>query len=99
MPPSTRTLSRLRSVDFYKKIPADLTEATLTGAGLSIAAALIMSTLVVLVRGRVLLTAWALVVWCDVLLRGAGGLNWFRSWAWRRLADEVIKNSSSGKQA
>ncbi|GBF88062.1 disulfide-isomerase [Raphidocelis subcapitata] len=49
MPPmGSRTLSKLRSVDFYKKIPADLTEATLTGAWLSIAASVIMSTLLVL---------------------------------------------------
>ena len=43
-----RTLSRLRSVDFYKKIPSDLTEATLTGAWLSIAASVIMALLLVL---------------------------------------------------
>jgi hypothetical protein len=41
----SRTLSKLRSVDFYKKIPADLTEATLTGAWLSIAASLIVGAL------------------------------------------------------
>lgn len=44
-----RSLSRLKSVDFYKKIPTDLTEATLTGAWLSIAASVIMSLLLVLV--------------------------------------------------
>lgn len=43
-----RTLSRLRSVDFYKKIPSDLTEATLTGAWLSIAASALMALLLVL---------------------------------------------------
>ncbi|KAJ7948470.1 protein disulfide-isomerase 5-4-like [Quillaja saponaria] len=32
--------SKLKSVDFYRKIPRDLTEATLSGAGLSIVAAL-----------------------------------------------------------
>lgn len=47
-----RSLSRLRSVDFYKKIPSDLTEATLTGAWLSIVASIIMSTLLVLVSAR-----------------------------------------------
>jgi hypothetical protein len=50
MPPMARSLSRLRSVDFYKKIPSDLTEATLTGAWLSLAASIIMATLLVLVR-------------------------------------------------
>jgi hypothetical protein len=49
MPPHSRSLSRLRAVDFYKKIPSDLTEATLTGAWLSIVASVIMSTLLVLV--------------------------------------------------
>ena len=49
MPP--RSLSRLKSVDFYKKIPTDLTEATLTGAWLSIAASIIMAMLLVLVSG------------------------------------------------
>ncbi|XP_057992705.1 protein disulfide-isomerase 5-3 isoform X2 [Hevea brasiliensis] len=34
--------SRLKSVDFYRKIPRDLTEASLSGAGLSIIAALFM---------------------------------------------------------
>jgi len=51
MPPLSRSLSRLRSVDFYKKIPSDLTEATLTGAWLSLAASFIMATLLVLVGG------------------------------------------------
>ncbi|KAK2350962.1 protein disulfide-isomerase 5-4 [Trifolium repens] len=36
------TTSRLKSVDFYRKIPRDLTEASLSGAGLSIVAALAM---------------------------------------------------------
>ncbi|KAI8472288.1 MAG: protein disulfide isomerase [Monoraphidium minutum] len=48
MPPMARSLSRLRSVDFYKKIPADLTEATLTGAWLSLAASALMALLLVL---------------------------------------------------
>lgn len=48
-----RSLSRLRSVDFYKKIPSDLTEATLTGAGLSIVASVVMALLLVLVCARV----------------------------------------------
>ncbi|XP_038897891.1 protein disulfide-isomerase 5-4-like [Benincasa hispida] len=34
--------TKLKSVDFYRKIPRDLTEATLSGAGLSIVAALSM---------------------------------------------------------
>ncbi|CAI0436500.1 unnamed protein product [Linum tenue] len=34
--------SRLKSMDFYRKIPRDLTEASLSGAGLSIVAALAM---------------------------------------------------------
>ncbi|MED6160877.1 Protein disulfide-isomerase 5-4 [Stylosanthes scabra] len=34
--------SRFKSVDFYRKIPRDLTEASLSGAGLSIVAALAM---------------------------------------------------------
>ncbi|WOL15134.1 protein disulfide isomerase-like 5-4 [Canna indica] len=34
--------SKLKSVDFYRKIPRDLTEASLSGAGLSIIAALSM---------------------------------------------------------
>ncbi|CAL0333819.1 unnamed protein product [Lupinus luteus] len=36
------SLSKLKSVDFYRKIPRDLTEASLSGAGLSILAALFM---------------------------------------------------------
>ncbi|KAK7272439.1 hypothetical protein RJT34_29034 [Clitoria ternatea] len=34
--------SKIKSVDFYRKIPRDLTEASLSGAGLSITAALFM---------------------------------------------------------
>ncbi|KAL3503454.1 hypothetical protein ACH5RR_037903 [Cinchona calisaya] len=34
--------SKLKSVDFYRKIPRDLTEASLSGAGLSIVAAFLM---------------------------------------------------------
>ncbi|XP_019196573.1 PREDICTED: protein disulfide-isomerase 5-3-like isoform X2 [Ipomoea nil] len=34
--------SKIKSVDFYRKIPRDLTEASLTGAGLSIIAAFFM---------------------------------------------------------
>ncbi|RDX90878.1 Protein disulfide-isomerase 5-4, partial [Mucuna pruriens] len=34
--------AKLKSVDFYRKIPRDLTEASLSGAGLSIVAALFM---------------------------------------------------------
>ncbi|CAK7338384.1 unnamed protein product [Dovyalis caffra] len=36
------TTTKLKSVDFYRKIPRDLTEASLSGAGLSIVAALAM---------------------------------------------------------
>ncbi|GBF88082.1 disulfide-isomerase [Raphidocelis subcapitata] len=48
MAPLGRSLSRLRAVDFYKKVPLELTEATLTGAWLSMAAAVLMATLLVL---------------------------------------------------
>lgn len=34
--------ARLKAIDFYRKIPRDLTEATLSGAGLSIVAAIFM---------------------------------------------------------
>ncbi|KAJ9568009.1 hypothetical protein OSB04_003975 [Centaurea solstitialis] len=34
--------SRIKSVDFFRKIPRDLTEASLSGAGLSIVAAVTM---------------------------------------------------------
>uniref|UniRef100_A0A7C9AR98 Protein disulfide-isomerase n=1 Tax=Opuntia streptacantha TaxID=393608 RepID=A0A7C9AR98_OPUST len=34
--------SKIKSVDFYRKIPRDLTEASLSGAGLSIVAAFAM---------------------------------------------------------
>ncbi|KAF2594108.1 hypothetical protein F2Q70_00043745 [Brassica cretica] len=34
--------TKIKSVDFYRKIPRDLTEASLSGAGLSIVAALAM---------------------------------------------------------
>ncbi|KAG2482258.1 hypothetical protein HYH03_018802 [Edaphochlamys debaryana] len=37
-----RIFSRLKAIDFFKKIPSDLTEATLTGAWLSIVAAILM---------------------------------------------------------
>ncbi|KAF3611774.1 hypothetical protein DY000_02049662 [Brassica cretica] len=37
--------TKLKSMDFYRKIPRDLTEASLSGAGLSIVAALIMMLL------------------------------------------------------
>lgn len=82
MAPLNRTLSRLKSVDFYKKIPrcgeggpaariasvsacrpaslppalchrSDLTEATLTGAWLSIGAAVVMVLLLFAVGGAV----------------------------------------------
>lgn len=42
---ASRIFSRLKSLDFYKKIPSDLTEATLAGAWLSICAAVIMAFL------------------------------------------------------
>ena len=38
--------ARFKSVDFYRKIPRDLTEATLSGAGISIIAAVILAFLV-----------------------------------------------------
>jgi len=38
-------LSSLKSVDFYRKIPRDLTEASLSGAALSIGAAAFMTML------------------------------------------------------
>jgi hypothetical protein len=34
--------SKIKSIDFYRKIPRDLTEASLSGAGISIIAALWM---------------------------------------------------------
>ncbi|GIL67187.1 hypothetical protein Vafri_20620 [Volvox africanus] len=37
-----RLFSKLKAIDFFKKIPSDLTEATLTGAWLSLLAAVIM---------------------------------------------------------
>ncbi|KAF3549514.1 hypothetical protein DY000_02004666 [Brassica cretica] len=37
--------TKLKSVDFYRKIPRDLTEASFSGAGLSIVAALVMMLL------------------------------------------------------
>ncbi|GFR46085.1 hypothetical protein Agub_g7570 [Astrephomene gubernaculifera] len=37
-----RLFSKLKAIDFFKKIPSDLTEATLTGAWISILAAVIM---------------------------------------------------------
>ncbi|EFN59158.1 hypothetical protein CHLNCDRAFT_138016 [Chlorella variabilis] len=37
-----RTLARLKSVDFYRKLPTDLTEATLSGAAISIATTFII---------------------------------------------------------
>mmetsp|Transcript_7937 Transcript_7937/g.15446 ORF Transcript_7937/g.15446 Transcript_7937/m.15446 type:complete len:556 (-) Transcript_7937:587-2254(-) len=40
-----RLFAKLKSVDFYKKLPSDLVEATLAGAWLSIIAAFIMVTL------------------------------------------------------
>lgn len=38
----TRIFSKLKALDFYKKLPSDLVEATLAGAWISIAAAIIM---------------------------------------------------------
>ncbi len=48
-----RIFARLKSIDFFKKLPSDLTEATLTGAWISIAAAVIMVFLFAAVR-----TSW-----------------------------------------
>lgn len=38
----TRIFAKLKALDFYKKLPSDLVEATLAGAWISIAAAIIM---------------------------------------------------------
>lgn len=43
----SKLYSKLKSVDFYKKIPSDLVEATVTGAWLSIAASVLMSFLLI----------------------------------------------------
>ncbi|PNH02264.1 Protein disulfide isomerase-like 5-4, partial [Tetrabaena socialis] len=40
-----RLFSKLKAIDFFKKIPSDLTEATLAGAWISIAAAILMTFL------------------------------------------------------
>ncbi|KAK3273619.1 Protein disulfide-isomerase 5-4 [Cymbomonas tetramitiformis] len=40
--------SKIKSIDFYRKIPRDLTEATLSGATLSILAAIVMISLFVM---------------------------------------------------
>ncbi|WIA40888.1 hypothetical protein OEZ86_004551 [Tetradesmus obliquus] len=40
--------SRMKSIDFYKKLPTDLTESTLTGSFISIIAATLMGLLLVL---------------------------------------------------
>jgi hypothetical protein len=44
-------LQRLKSVDFYRKLPTDLTEATLSGAAISIATTFIILFLLGAVRG------------------------------------------------
>jgi len=41
-----KLFTRLKSVDFYKKLPSDLSEATLTGAWISIAAAVLIASLI-----------------------------------------------------
>ncbi|CAD7697252.1 unnamed protein product [Ostreobium quekettii] len=41
----TKFLARLKAVDFYKKLPSDLSEATLAGAWISIGAAIVISVL------------------------------------------------------
>ncbi|MEW5316314.1 MAG: hypothetical protein WDW38_007693 [Sanguina aurantia] len=41
----TRIFAKLKALDFYKKLPSDLVEATLAGAWISIAAAIIMAFL------------------------------------------------------
>lgn len=43
-------LQRLKSVDFYRKLPTDLTEATLSGAAISIATTFIILFLLGAVR-------------------------------------------------
>lgn len=45
------SLQRLKSVDFYRKLPTDLTEATLSGAAISIATTFIILFLLGAVRG------------------------------------------------
>ena len=48
--PSRPALQRLKSVDFYRKLPTDLTEATLSGAAISIATTFIILFLLGAVR-------------------------------------------------
>lgn len=45
-----RFFAKLKAVDFFKKIPADLLEASLGGAWISLAAAVIMVLLFGMVR-------------------------------------------------
>ena len=45
-------LQRLKSVDFYRKLPTDLTEATLSGATISIATTFLILFLLGAVRRR-----------------------------------------------
>jgi hypothetical protein len=47
---TARLLQRLKSVDFYRKLPTDLTEATLSGAAISIATTFIILFLLGAVR-------------------------------------------------
>mmetsp|Transcript_7864 Transcript_7864/g.23678 ORF Transcript_7864/g.23678 Transcript_7864/m.23678 type:complete len:475 (-) Transcript_7864:539-1963(-) len=44
----SRLYSRLKSIDFYKKLPSDLTEATLAGAWISIGAAVLIVLLLLM---------------------------------------------------
>jgi hypothetical protein len=47
-----RLLAKLKGVDFFRKIPTDLTEATLAGASISVTAAAVIIMLLSAVRGR-----------------------------------------------
>ncbi|CAD7695013.1 unnamed protein product [Ostreobium quekettii] len=42
---ATKFFARLKAVDFYKKLPSDLSESTLAGAWISILAAIVISVL------------------------------------------------------
>lgn len=50
--PAPRSPQRLKSVDFYRKLPTDLTEATLSGATISIVTTLLILFLLGAVRSQ-----------------------------------------------
>lgn len=63
-------MQRLKSVDFYRKLPTDLTEATLSGAAISIVTTLLILFLLGAVRAP--------------FLRLPGWLGQpFQQWRWR----------------